>query len=571
MAKWLFLERRPDRPAGGDAFRRTFARLAPEVSLAREAIQNAVDAASEDRYDSVVVEFELVEGCDLQEVFGESYLEHARARSSVDPELVLPVEDALRTGRVLLIHDYGTTGLTGDMQNMHSNFFRLMGGLGGSEKTEGGGSYGFGKAAAILNSQLHTVLVYTVTQEGGRSSKLFGTSYLDPHPLRGRDYLGVGWYCDDESGDAAPIIIRNEEADRIASLFRIRRANAREFGTTLALVYPSATLAGLERRIRENWWPRIADRVSNSAEPLIYLRDGSSRRPLSLESDPNVAPFVELYDVARGVKEPTQSVRRYELLAPRQSGAVRLGVLTLSIYPEDERSEDLLDGIALVRKPRMVVDYYRFRGLPSGMRGIFIADPGMDKFLRRTEPHEHNDWSEKIPGQSLNQEREYAGHIKKGIRKKIREYIEGYSPPPEVQRTMLPELRKDLGNLFGTPGHATPPATHEPISITKKSANICQVGKQLKLMGSASFTNICDQPVEARLGVCVKVVESDLASGGDQLLTTMKVGQETCGPRTDASITQTIGPHESIALEFETECYDPEWTTEVTFRSELLT
>jgi hypothetical protein len=46
MAKWLFLERRPDRPAGGDAFRRMLARHDPEVSLAREAIQNAVDAAS---------------------------------------------------------------------------------------------------------------------------------------------------------------------------------------------------------------------------------------------------------------------------------------------------------------------------------------------------------------------------------------------------------------------------------------------------------------------------------------------------------------------------------------------
>lgn len=75
---------------------------------------------------------------------------------------------------------------------MRSNFYRLMGGLGGSEKATGGGSFGFGKAAAILNSQLFTIFAYTITEEADGRSKLWGTSYLDPHKLGRNDYLGSG-------------------------------------------------------------------------------------------------------------------------------------------------------------------------------------------------------------------------------------------------------------------------------------------------------------------------------------------------------------------------------------------
>ncbi|KAA0237541.1 MAG: hypothetical protein EDM74_09175 [Armatimonadetes bacterium] len=198
MGKWLFLKRRPDRPAGGDAFRRMFERLDPEFALAREAIQNAVDAAADEAHDSVIVEFEMREDCDLEELLGPPFSDHASANSYVEPDLRLPVEEARRSGRVLLIHDYGTTGLTGDMRNMRSNFYRLMGGLGGSEKPAGGGSYGFGKAAAVLNSQLFTVFAYTVTNEADGRSKLWGTSYLDPHKLGRNDSFDVGGICVDD-------------------------------------------------------------------------------------------------------------------------------------------------------------------------------------------------------------------------------------------------------------------------------------------------------------------------------------------------------------------------------------
>ncbi len=567
MGKWLFLEWRPNSPAGGDAFRRMFERLEPEFALAREAIQNAVDAAQDDAHDSVIVEFELREDCDLDELLGPPFSDHAAAKSYVEPDLCLSVEEARRSGRVLLIHDSGTTGLTGDMRT-RSNFYRLMGGLGGSEKATGGGSFGFGKAAAILNSQLFTVFAYTITEEADGRSKFWGTSYLDPHKLGKDDYLGVGWFCHEESEDADPLILEDEQADTIATRLGIRRVQTRETGTTLALIHPSTSMEGLEMRVRENWWPRIAERANDASDQLIYLRENGKRRPISLEGDKRIKPFLGLYDVARGLKQPTQELRRYELSSPRTSGNVRLGVLALSLDPDAAEGDDALDGVALVRRPRMVVTYYRPRGFPLGMRGIFIADSGMDKFLRKTEPHEHDDWNEKIPGPSLDKERQYASVIKSEIRKRIREFVDSYTPPPEAEPKLLPELRRDLGNLFSTSGVGPPPHRSEPISITHRSTRIEQTGSGLKLVGSARFASTAKEATELNIGVEVKVVESDLGSGGDPLPTRICLEGKTCGPSEKPALKRTLEPGESIEVEFETDTYEADWTTKAIFWAE---
>lgn len=79
-----------------------FERLDPEFALAREAIQNAVDAAADEAHDSVIVEFEMREDCDLEELLGPPFLDHASAKSYVEPDLCLPIKEARRSGRVLL-------------------------------------------------------------------------------------------------------------------------------------------------------------------------------------------------------------------------------------------------------------------------------------------------------------------------------------------------------------------------------------------------------------------------------------------------------------------------------------
>ncbi|MCZ7579227.1 MAG: hypothetical protein M5U21_00170 [Fimbriimonadaceae bacterium] len=454
------------------------------------------------------------------------------------------------------------------MRTMRSNFYRLMGGLGGSEKATGGGSFGFGKAAAILNSQLFTIFAYTITEEADGRSKLWGTSYLDPHKLGRNDYLGVGWFCREESEDADPLILEDIEADAIANRLAIHRVQSRETGTTLALIYPSTGMAGLEMHVRENWWPRIAERANDASHQLIYVREDGRRKPISLEGDKRIKPFIGLYDVARGLKQPTPELRRYELSFNCATGNVRLGVLALSLDPDAAQGDDALDGVALVRKPKMVVTYYRPRGFPLGMRGVFVADPGMDSFLRKTEPHEHDDWNEKISGPSLDKERQYAKLIKSEIRKRVREFMDTYTPPPEAEPKLLPELRRLLGNLFSTSGVGSPPPGGDPVSITHKLTRIEQVGTRLKLVGSAHFTSLAKEANAFNLGVEVKIVESDLGSGGDPLSTTICVAGKTSGPDDRPSHKLTLDPGETIEVEFETETYESEWTAKAIFWSE---
>lgn len=568
MGAWRFLESTPDRPAGGDAFRRMFSRLDPEIALAREAIQNAVDAADDKSRDDVRIEFELHDDCPLEEFLGEVFSRHATAKSFVDPDLNLPISAVTRSQQVLLISDYGTTGLTGDMRTTRSNFYRLMGGLGGSEKAEGGGSYGFGKAAAILNSKLLTVFVYTVTHEPDEESKLWGTCYLDPHRLNGKDYLGVGWFCDERSEDRSPLLVEGEQANRLASLLKIDRVKSRAVGTTIALIGPSTDLELLAVHIRRNWWPKISERTNDASRPLVCFRNGTTRKIISLGDDKGLGPYISAYEVARGLREPTPSIRKFELSQNSREGKIRLGTLVLSYDPLGDVGDDLLDGIAFVRNPRMVVSYYRYNGFPAGMRGVFVADQGMDSFLRKTEPHEHDDWNEKIGGESLDRARKYAAEVKKQIRLKVRDLANGYVPPPASDAKLLPELRRMLGNLFDGSGTGRPSPGADPISITKKTCKPIASDGGLILQGEAQFTNTDRRSREVEIGVCVQITESDLGGGGDLIAATICVDGKTNGPNERPSLRTTLGAGEGVRLEFETGAYDLEWTTRATFWAE---
>ena len=48
--------------------------------------------------------------------------------------------------------------------------------------------------------------------------------------------------------------------------------------------------------------------------------------------------------------------------------------------------------VALVRKPRMVVEYYEVGRAAPYVRGVFVAHDSVDGALRATEPKGHDAW-----------------------------------------------------------------------------------------------------------------------------------------------------------------------------------
>jgi hypothetical protein len=182
---WTYEKTSPNLGVSGDAFRQVFNGngIDQAEQLAREAIQNSVDASSGDKPVEVVFRKERFDGAD-RAAFAETIdLEAIRRRAEA---LELPADCVLSNDRdpidVLYVEDRGTTGLSGDPLGPRSKLRKLLMEVGGSEKVgeaSSGGSYGFGKAVYAGSSRIATVFAYSrsTDDDGKAMSVLMGCSY----------------------------------------------------------------------------------------------------------------------------------------------------------------------------------------------------------------------------------------------------------------------------------------------------------------------------------------------------------------------------------------------------------
>jgi len=220
----------------------------PEVSLARETIQNSLDARV-DESEPVSVEFEIRE-LDA-EVFGSSVLS-----SVVDACLQEAVGDftattALSEAKKLLgrsrmtclrVADRNTTGLRDDEWRA----LVKMQGTSVKEDSGAGGSHGIGKFAPFAASPIRTVLYWSRFEQNDEIKEHFqGKAVLMSHMLQGEERQGTGFYgmvedCREMSGNEIPASIRAPEESTGS-------------GTSL-------WLAGFRRR--KGWQNRVAHSVT---------------------------------------------------------------------------------------------------------------------------------------------------------------------------------------------------------------------------------------------------------------------------------------------------------------------
>ena len=203
METWHYEEAPLNGGAPGDAYKSVFngSGMKQAAVLAREAIQNSVDAArTPEEPVRVDFRFHRLEGAERDRFEAAAGLGEMRAR---EPDLGLPAANALRRADgaldLLYIDDYGTTGLYGDPTDPSSNLRKLLMDLGGSEKAQDGtgtgGSYGFGKAVYSSNSRIGTIFAFSRTEnaEGAPLSLLMGCGYQSGHTRDGVRYTGRAW------------------------------------------------------------------------------------------------------------------------------------------------------------------------------------------------------------------------------------------------------------------------------------------------------------------------------------------------------------------------------------------
>ncbi|MBS1998254.1 MAG: hypothetical protein JSS86_18145 [Cyanobacteria bacterium SZAS LIN-2] len=589
--KWVFEQSPEMGGVSGEGFTNPLlgSGMEPAADLAREVIQNSTDAQVAG--EKVRVEMRRVT------LTGKEKQAFVKAMG-LDPALTsrrnyfnLPRGSCLETLadagaplHLLYIEDYGTCGLYGSPKSRKSHFNRLLLSLGdGSKSTEAegsGGSYGFGKSACSSNSRIHTIVAYTVFDpaKSGVAAKnharLMGCGYFRGHDHKEVEYTGRAWYgTATDGGKVDPLV--DEDAHEYAERLGFKRRDLSERGTSLLIVDCGVDCEMLRDAIEEWWWPRLLD--DELGLDVALYEQGQRLAPPRPRKRPDLRPFIECFDLAIGRSMPTgehQKTAPFNRLYDRHLGNYAYTVVGEE-GAKDEKLGEKLGSIALIRRPRMVIEYMNVGGsLPLPCVGTFVAGPDIDNFLKRSEPATHNKWDPKSNRLSeLGPEaRDIVVKVLQRLKTGLRHFANAAMPQAPTQELRLKSLERLLGNMFKPPttssggGGASP---GDPISINfvdQPHIVAEQAGIATKGSFRVSLADEADRP-KVKVAVRVKclVQEDEGVTTEDPIAVTLHSNEVNgSGSVTaDGGIVFELERDAKPLFTFKSAAYVRDWTTHV--------
>lgn len=596
---WVF-ERSPAMGgASGEGFTNPLlgSGMDPAADLAREVIQNSTDA--QERGEKVRVDlrritltgkakqgFVKVMGLDPALTSRRAYLNLPRGsclETLSDPNAPL---------QLLYIEDFGTCGLHGSPTSRKSHFNRLLLSLGdGSKSTDNegsGGSYGFGKSACSSNSRIHTIVAYTVFDPAKSGvpvknhSRLMGCGYFRSHDDHQQvEYTGRAWFGSPATdGRVEPLV--DDEAHAFAERLGFKRRDPSERGTSLLIVDCGVDCEMLRDAIEEWWWPRLLD-DELGLDVTLYEQEQRLPPPRPRKR-PDLRPFIECFDLAIGRSMPTGD---HQKAAPfNRLHDLNLGNYAYTVVGEDgardERLSEKLGSIALIRRPRMVIEYMNVGGsLPLPCVGTFVAGPDIDTFLKRSEPATHSKWDPKSNRLSeLGPEaREIVMKVLQRLKTGLRHFANAAVPQAPTQELRLKSLERLLGTMFKPP--TTTPggvgaSVGDPISINfVEQPHIVAEQAGIATRGSfrVALADDADRPkVKVAVRVRCLVQEDEGLSTEDPIAVTLRSdevnGNGSAG--SDGSISFELERDAKPLFTFKSAAYVRDWTTHIQVQVEEL-
>jgi hypothetical protein len=565
-----------------------------EEQLAREAIQNSCDAASPDK--KVRVRFriaQLSEESVKKQFFDALQIASFEDRCKVVGSKALGlhpdncIENRHRPVQLLYIEDYGTHGLTGDPADPESHAYRLLFSIGLTEKEQAyeastGGSYGFGKGVLARTSRIRIVIAYSVFPEdsGGVVKRVLGASYLRKHEYDGKTWTGWSRYGPGFDVDQ-PVAVEGDAADRLARALGFTVRSETDIGTSLLVPDVDLNATELVHGVEKWWWPRIED---GRLEVEVHDATGGCRLPSPRERT-QLRPFIECYRLALGLGQPVerhQRVGKFNRLKGKALGSWALQRLPMvEETPDNEHClNELLGAVALIRQPRMVVQYHRpipTRPDPTVV-GVVVADTEVDYVLKLSEPPNHDRWdpgSQRLAEAPEGQEfaREIVQALHDRLKREYRDFVREGAPPPAAERHRLVFMEQQLGTLLAVPKHdgqREQVAWTEPVTITFKEGPVLVTTKR----GLVRIRAIVDLGLSRasendELNAIARFEARVLERGGaDQELLEVvgftNDGTEVQGGSVQIHLRKDI----PVEVEVETAEYDPEWSVRLTVRLE---
>ncbi len=266
--KWHFNTRRACdrmRDSANDAFFTAESLENLSEALVRVALQNCLDAAQRDGAGFREVRVRIALQPQLSREAREFMASHfADVRENFARGLgVASIEPFLAEGGCVVIEDFGTRGLTGDVSEYRieraadNAFFSFFRAEGCSAKTgDSLGRWGIGKQVFQTASQLHAMFGLTVRADTPKRV-LMGSAVVRTHSVGGKDFQPDAWFgCRERDDDPVQPVTAGEFIDSFAAAFGLRRKDQTGLSVVVPAVDERVNTDDIRRGIvRSFFWP----------------------------------------------------------------------------------------------------------------------------------------------------------------------------------------------------------------------------------------------------------------------------------------------------------------------------
>lgn len=418
--------------------------------------------------------------------------------------------DSAAPFHMVIISDRHTSGLggptradvlehDGDEPHDFVDFLRNIGQP--PDKSHGGGTFGYGKAALYAVSQQSVILSWTQCRYQGKTQKrLIVTGLGDGYTVlegenRGR-YTGRHWWGAFRDDLVEPLL--NARAEAVAKALGLPLFEPGVNGTTIAILDADF---GLNRTAKEatvimteallwNFWPKMVRDASGKPAIQFSVSLNGEDQPLPPLRDAHpISGFADAYGFLKAKRsgQAATTFGTYQEVWCRKP-KVLLGWLALTrgrVAAKRLHATSGTGGIhsesshhmALMRDAELVVRYLDGPALQAGKyeySGVFIAHRDVDRSFAAAEPPTHDDWV--VQNMKDRRHRTLVNVALREIHHAMSEYA---SPTGERKSggTAMPlgQVASQLGTLLtGMPGTG---AEVQPSKSTKKKARRAKVKK----------------------------------------------------------------------------------------------
>ena len=602
--RWFFVKQDPNDRIRATARRHSLGGtgLSPESRLAREVIQNSVDATLPNKKTDVLIWKKTLSGQEVLNFRNLIGFDDSDSPFTRLDKLGLKVGTAFTQMKskskspsfsVTLVEDRNTCGLCYDASDGKDRFDELCLSYGQDSTAaaaERGGSYGFGKGVYEESSDCNTFIVYSVYKpnpispsDPGSHARLFACSTFDGHTVENTDFKGRALFGVHREihGQTECRPILDADAHRIARQLGFLERGPTEYGTSIMIIGSTIELDALRTAVEDYWWPRI---YSNQLSVLLWEDDDPIKSPEPRERE-DLKPYLRCYSLIEEKMAPDEEEKLFKF-HPASGSTAQPGQLALK--PLAQADEDSMDDaasdtdldstVALIRSgPKMVVEYLDPGGrAAANFAGVFLSHPDVEQELHLSEPPAHDSWAPNSPRLSeayaedpakMEAAQWLVESILNRIKSKAREFRRDLVPaplPPVVTGSRT--LQNILARIMSTPSVWPPPPPPRPASANPFNLRIREGRKNFdghsRVTASIEISLSENAPSEtAEVVVSVEpymVMDDDMKkdASGVIALESAHVDGVKANIRGDSDIHVNIAKDKTVELEIESAIFD---------------